>query len=86
MSRREDDTGAGILAQLRNIVAHHQHAKVRGVRGRVDAFTASAVVSVHDNLNPANQAKLVTMLERRPFLEVAELCFKVLRRHEERAA
>lgn len=55
---------ASKLETLRRIVAHHQAMRL-GAEGSVDAFTASAILAVHDRLGPENQAKYLAMPVRR---------------------
>ena len=61
------------ITALRNIVEHKQHAKINGQR--IDLFTASAIMAVHDRLSPEAQAKLAAM----PLLKMAAICLKLVR-------
>lgn len=72
MSKNPNDTAATLRA-LRGIVAHKQHGHVQGVT--VDLFTASAILKVHDALNPANQQKLLRLAP----LKMATVAFKLLK-------
>lgn len=72
MSKNPNDTVATLRA-LRGIVEHKQHGHVQGVT--VDLFTASAILAVHDALNPANQQKLLKM----PPLQMANVAFKLVK-------
>lgn len=47
--------GASVLEACRYVREHHQATRHRGVF--IDAQTANAIVTVHDALNPENQAK-----------------------------
>lgn len=67
----------GLLA-IRKIAAEHQYDKVNETA--VDAFTASAIIRVHDALVPENQAKLLAF----PVWKVADICFKLI--NKQRAA
>ena len=64
--------GADGIDQCREIVRRKQYAKVNEVM--VDLFSASAIVKVYDNLNPNNQAKLVS----RPVAGVSDIAFKLI--------
>lgn len=61
------------LEKVRAIVAGSQAQKVNEVF--VDAFTASAIVKVHDALNETNRSKLLAM----PIGRVAEVVFKLIK-------
>lgn len=65
--------GAEGLEACRVIVAKRQYAKVNEVM--VDAYSASAIVAVCDQIGDENRAKLLAF----PVARVADLCFKVLR-------
>jgi hypothetical protein len=65
---------ASKLATLRRIVAEH-HALRLGPEGTVDAFTASAILSVYNRLSSANQAKYLAMPVRR----MADVAFQLVR-------
>lgn len=62
-----------IITALREIVAHKQHAKINGQR--VDLFTASVIMAVHDRLSPEAQAKLAAM----PLMKMAAVCLKLVK-------
>ncbi len=50
---------------LRKIVRDRQHGVVKhkdGTRSKVDGYTASAIMSIHDNLNDENKRKLEDMV------------------------
>lgn len=72
MSTTKGAIGAGrwSIETVRNIVRHHQHAQVAGVR--CDAFTASAVVAVYDALKPETQAKMLSL----PFIRAVSVAWK----------
>lgn len=55
-------TGAEIIQTCRDIVEHHQADVIDGVL--MDAFTASAIVQIHDALNDEHKAKLETIMAR----------------------
>lgn len=57
---------------LRKIVAEHQATKIDGVL--VDAFTASMLVQVLDNLSEKNQKKFLGM----PIAEMADLGWRLV--------
>lgn len=63
---------ASKLETLRRIVAHHQAMRL-GAEGSVDAFTASAILAVHDRLGPENQAKYLAM----PVHRMADVAWKL---------
>ncbi len=65
--------GAHILEICRAIVKRHAAQMVDGVV--VDAQTANVIVSVHDNLNPANRAKYAEM---KNIVRMGELAWAVL--------
>ena len=44
------------ISALRGIISECQYAKIDGIM--VDLFSASAIISVHDKINPINQAKI----------------------------
>lgn len=50
---------AGAISALRRIVKNHQYETIDGVE--VDAQTANAILTVHDNLSPDNQRKMAGM-------------------------
>jgi len=60
------------IEAIKRIVANHQNEKVDGVR--VDAFTASAINSVYDNLNEENRARYLTL----PIPSMANLAWKLI--------
>jgi hypothetical protein len=60
------------ITKMRKIVAEHQAAKVDG--RKIDAFTASAYVAVHDRLNADNKAKLEAM----PIAQAIGAVYKLL--------
>lgn len=62
------------IDKLREIVAHHQHAKVNGVR--VDAFSAGTVLQVYDRLSDENKAKLAAMPIRQMVFVALEVAYK----------
>ena len=66
LKRKEDKIDA-----LRRIVAECQAGKVDGTT--VDLFSASAIVSVYDSLNPENQAKYIEL----PVAKMAQIAFKL---------
>jgi len=55
------DTDARHVAAIRKVCREQQHNRIQCPvtkrRVAVDAFTASAVITVHDSLNDANRAK-----------------------------
>lgn len=57
-------SAAAKLATLRRIVARRQSMRI-GAEGSVDAFTASAILSVYDRLGSVNQARYLAMPVRR---------------------
>ncbi len=61
------------IDKFRDIVTHHQHAKIDGQS--VDAFSASLVVQVYDALSPENQAKYAAM----PVRQMIAVALKLLR-------
>ena len=71
-AERVKPVGTDGLERIRQIVTEHQFAKVNEVC--VDAFTAQHIIALHDNLNPKNQAKLLSM----PVARVADFAFKLL--------
>lgn len=71
-AQRIKPLGAEGLAKVREI-ARTGYAKVNEVL--VDSYSASAIVAVHDKLNPENQAKLLAM----PVAKVASVAFKLLK-------
>ena len=56
---------------LRKIVAEHQAAEIEGVM--VDAFTASMLVQVLDNLRPENKAKFLNL----PLCTMAQVGWRI---------
>ena len=60
-------------AQLRQIVAEKQAAKVEGTM--VDLFSASAIVSVLDALNETNKEKFLKL----PVGRMADIAFKMMK-------
>lgn len=60
------------LEACQKVVAEKQFTKVDGVL--LDLFTASAVVQVHNALNPTNQAKFAAL----PLPKMAKLAFSLL--------
>lgn len=62
------------IERIRAIVDHHQHAKIEGCR--IDAFSASAIVQVHDALNPQNRAAFLAL----PIPKMADVAFKLINR------
>ena len=60
-------------AQLRQIVAEKQAAKVEGTM--VDLFSASAIVSVLDALNETNKEKFLKL----PVDRMADIAFKMMK-------
>ena len=64
------------IAAIRNIVKECQYAKVDGTM--IDLFSASAIVSVYDNLNVDNRAKYATL----PAGKMGIVAFKLLKKQE----
>ena len=64
LSERDIYEGARNLEILRQIIAGHQHSKIRiaGKTCTVDAQTANALVTVHDALGIKNQVTFVGFL------------------------
>ena len=62
-----------VISALRDIVKHKQHAKVNGQR--VDLYTASAIITVYDNLSAENQKRLAAL----PIPRMAAICFKLIK-------
>lgn len=60
------------IAKFREIVQHHQHAKVDGVG--VDAFSASAVTQVYDALTAENKAKYAAF----PAAKMVDVAWKLI--------
>ena len=50
---------------LKNIVKNKQHNKIKLKDGtlKVDLFTASAIIQIHDKVNSANKKKIVDMID-----------------------
>ena len=67
------------LKKLRKIVSERQNAVVDGKR--VDLYSASAIVSVYDKLNPDNQEKFLKM----PVRKMADVAFRIITAREVRA-
>ncbi len=75
--RREKEattSGEELYTHLKDIVDTHQNKVIPGI-GRVDAFTASAVVSVANKLNQANREKFLNM----PFEKMADTAMKLIK-------
>jgi hypothetical protein len=60
------------IAKFREIVQQHQHAKIDGVG--IDAFSASAVVQVYDQLSKPNQEKFASF----PAPKMTEMAWKLI--------
>lgn len=60
------------IATLRNIVAHHQHAKVNGTR--VDVTTAQVILKVYDALSDTNKARMAAL----PVATMAKIAWKFI--------
>ena len=60
------------IERIRKIVTEGQYARVEG--RRVDLFTASVIVKVHDGLNAENRAKYEAM----PVHQMAAVAWKLL--------
>ena len=73
MATKTAKARAGIET-LRSIVEHHQHARLNfedGPTMAVDAFSANAMLTVHDALSPENQAGFERQLRtRRGFMRM----------------
>lgn len=65
-------TPEAIIQAFRDCVKDKAFVKINGCA--VDTFSASAVVSVYDALNPTNQAKLLTF----SIPGIVSACFRVL--------
>lgn len=63
------------IAAIRRIVEEKQYAKVDGTM--VDLFTASAIVTVYDALNPANKIKFASF----PAGQMGLIAFKLLKKN-----
>jgi dTDP-D-glucose 4,6-dehydratase len=61
-------------AAIRQIVKQHQAAKIDGVL--VDAFTASGLVKMLDNLNPQNKTRFLSV----SIEQMADIMWKVLKK------
>lgn len=66
--------GAGVIAACRQIIADHSFAKINGLM--VDAFSASAIIAVHDAIGGAQRDRFLAM----PVEQMASLSFKVIER------
>jgi hypothetical protein len=68
---------------LRNIVEHHQHAKLSFTDGptcAVDAFTANALMTVYNALRPDLQTKFEQMITtHRGFIRTVKFTWKVVK-------
>ena len=73
--RTEEPT---VITDLRWIVKNSQNKKVTdpstGKKVRVDLFTASAIITVYDAINPANKKKFITT----PIGKMSQIAFKLL--------
>lgn len=67
-------TGEGIIDAMRQIVQDGAFAKINGTT--VDLFSASAVVTIYDNVSDANKAKLLTFSVPR----IIDIAFATLRK------
>ena len=61
------------IEKIRKIVSEHTAAKVDGVL--VDGFTASAIINVHDQLNPVNRAKFAAL----PLRKIVAVTWKLIK-------
>lgn len=66
---------------LKNIVKNKQHNKIKLKDGtlKVDLFTASAIIQIHDKVNTANKKKIVDMIDnggKAQFMKLVGLAMK----------
>ena len=66
---------------LKNIVKNKQHNKIKLKDGslKVDLFTASAILQVHDKVNSANKKKIIDMINsggKAQFMKLVGLAMK----------
>jgi len=69
-----------LIDTCRQVLVDRQYQTVDGML--LDAQTANAIVTVHDNLNATNRAKFLA----RPTPQVAHLAWSILERQAEREA
>lgn len=65
------DPPAARIAALRQIVADKQYAKIDGIM--VDLFSASAILSIYDNLNDTNKERYA----KQPVYIMADMAFRL---------
>jgi len=92
-------TTPALIHSARAIIERHQAHRIdldtghlappgRKQRGKLvlmDAFTASMLTQIWDNVNEENRKKLADLAEKN-ILKTIELCWKVARRSQERSA